>query len=255
MEKLPQDVLENIMRRLTPYDIIRLGQSWNSLGAVLASRPLSIPCSRFASFLSVTLDLSFRCSVHDVVCNVWVDVPLKFKTQFLPRKDGVLACDGGLLCLGTTMMKYGSAAVEGDVHYESESNSEFFICNPLTRSWAAIPAIPERQVIPGMSDAVGLCCKKASDGYEIFVLTHYKVLSPSYAEMRIYSSSKRTWRGFPYVFVDDGWNLASSSIVCCDSVLYSLWRKRRDLTIFEHDSEGTKEINYHTKTQRSLLVS
>ncbi|MCO5571937.1 hypothetical protein L7F22_025688 [Adiantum nelumboides] len=231
MEHLPKELLENVLRRLTVYDIIRAGCACKLLRALVSSSPpiqhrphVTILLLRHPHALASELTIELPrlpAWAYDADRDAWLTLSLAFLQPYLPHLPNPVASDGGLLCFG--------------------SGCDFIICNPITKSWRRLPHLTE--IYQWFDDdsvqAFGLHYISASGAYEFVLLNHWapKSLS-SKSIVATFSSTSSQWVcGLPLT-MPVGCKLHNDTIISWNSRLYSLWTRKGVLVMFSF-FEGT----------------
>ncbi|XP_058112019.1 F-box protein At3g07870-like [Magnolia sinica] len=186
MEKLPNEVLVNILSRLsikTLFQCIRVCITWRNIilhDPYFANMHLStrstqdnLPCLVFKTCSSQLCELcvvDFNSDNQDHIStgpiSLRVDPGFKFTT--------ILSCNG-LLCL-----------------CENENSNPIYVCNPVTGYHVALPRLSERtdcQFIPGFGfDAV-------NNEYKVIRIMYGKRYNPAFQhEAEVYTLGSGAWR-------------------------------------------------------------
>ncbi|KAH7433792.1 hypothetical protein KP509_07G086600 [Ceratopteris richardii] len=230
MEHLTQDMLFNITSKLSAYDVVRLACSCRGLRAQLASAATRSTISFLENVRPhMWLPPLFRARVYDPDCEASLVLPSKslFMDCDLLDDEPIIASDGGLLCIGC--QRKGDAII--------------IIFNPLTRTSKQI----KMEELLVNVEALGLQYKGAADGYVLFALLHFE----GWRLLR-YCSTTQQWCDIlsSPLIPPDGYRLECKTITCCDSILYTLWRKTKHLKMFAHGSDGWKEVDLPFRVPR-----
>ncbi|KAH7423643.1 hypothetical protein KP509_12G065900 [Ceratopteris richardii] len=227
MEQLPENVLVRIFSKLHALDIIRAAFSCRSLRAVAISAAHLIPASLVISLVWKDSMGFPRFWAHDPSRDAWFSLRLDFLSSSPTRYGHLLPSDGGLVCM---------EEVE-NINPKSHDygRSALIIFNPITGSRRRIP-YPREVVDP---QAVGIKYNSVSDGYELFALIRCSWWSHT---MLRYAALTSTWRSVASFSVGRGYYVQHGTIVCCNSVLYTVWKKQNDLRLFSVDGCAVNEV-------------
>ncbi|KAH7428901.1 hypothetical protein KP509_09G022600 [Ceratopteris richardii] len=161
---------------------------------------------------------------YDVDRDAWLNLSLDFLQPHSPDFAYPVASDGGLICFG--------------------SGRDFITCNPITKSWRRLPYLShtEQEFMEHSVQAFGLSYKPAADGYDFFVLNCSDSDRPSVVWLTRFCSLTCQWNSMPCFTLPDSYKLCRNSTISCNSILYTLWKKGQDMTIFAYGSDGWKEL-------------
>ncbi|KAH7423645.1 hypothetical protein KP509_12G066100 [Ceratopteris richardii] len=215
MEQLPESVHLLIFSKLNALDVIRAALSCRSLRALAISAADLIPGSLVMSFLRKDSRGFPYFWAHDPSRNAWLSLPLVFLDSSAMCNWKFLPSDGGLVCMEDSRLinpKSDNYAIEQAI----------IVFNSITGSRKLIP-YPRKRV---HRQAFGIKHISVSDGYELFALIKCSVRS--YTVLR-YAALASAWRSMASFSVAQGLHLEHRTIVCCNSVLFTLWKKENAL--------------------------
>lgn len=224
---LHDDLLENILVRLTVHDILHVRAVCRRFLTVTSSSKFLHLCSLHPStkpnllLLSSFHHLLGSELAYDPYLHAWIPLPLSFLLPFLPPSFYPIASHGGLLCLG--------------------SGTHFVLCNPITHSCKQLPPIsPLLPMDHGLSlevnfgedfqQAFALLRDNLTGFYELLVIN--TCLDSKSTTIISYTSSTGLWKGHPGLAQTEPRTLHSSSIVACNLSFYSLWKGRASYFVY-----------------------
>ncbi|KAH7446623.1 hypothetical protein KP509_01G065600 [Ceratopteris richardii] len=269
MEQLPENVLLRILTKLHAFDVIRAALSSPFLRAVATSAAHLIPRSSVMSILMKDSNAGLVFCAHDPSRNACLFFPLdflsmlasSFRSHFLTPlsrvQHGILATsdggisrvqheilttsDGGIVCMDSQSVNRKS---ESDECWREKA---FLVFNPITGSKRLIP-YPHATLDP---EAVGIQYDTVSDRYELFALIECG--SRRHVMVR-YASLTSTWRRMEAFSVAEGFELDSRTIVCCNSVLFTLWKGRNAFKLYSVDGCAVNVVEL-PQTEQLIYIS
>ncbi|KAH7446620.1 hypothetical protein KP509_01G065300 [Ceratopteris richardii] len=241
MEELPENVLLRIFTKLHAFDLIRAALSSPLLRAVATSAAHLIPRCSVMSIVIKDPKAGLGFCAHDPSRNAWLFFPLHFLTMPRVQRRILLTGDGGNVCMDSQWINRKS---ESD---ENAREKAFIVFNPITGSKRLI-LYPHDTLDP---EAVGIKYDTVSDRYELFALIECG--SRRHVMVR-YASLTSTWRTMEAFSVEEGFRLDSHTIVCCNSVLFTLWKGLNAFKIFSVDGCVVNAVEL-PQTKQSIYTS
>ncbi|MCO5567706.1 hypothetical protein L7F22_021400 [Adiantum nelumboides] len=229
MEQLPKEVLENVLCRLSVYDIIRAGCACKVLRALVSSYTFTSSHSHISPLLLIHQDSQLGperlACAYDADRASWLTLSLAFLQPNFPEFAYPVASDGGLLCFG--------------------SGGDFIACNPINKSWRRFPSLTQidQQFDEDSVQGFGLKFNATSGTYEFYLLNYCTTESESTSRLMSFSSSSSQWRSLRPLVMPGTCTLHSNAIIFCGSRLYTLWHREGSLSVFAFDNGFWSELD------------
>ncbi|XP_051148003.1 F-box/kelch-repeat protein At3g61590 isoform X2 [Andrographis paniculata] len=203
---LPDDLLERILSYLPIASIFRAGSVCKRWNEIVSSKRFLWNSSNVMSqkpwyfmFTSSDEPVGFA---YDPVLRKWYGIDL----PCVETSDWFVSSSCGLVCV-----------------MDNDSRSKLFVCNPITKCWAALPQPPGLQISDYSALAVSV--DRETHEYNVVIVKSKQVPGNFFQwdlTIHVYDSSTKAWTT-PLTEILTGWRGGDESVICGDSLYFLIY--------------------------------